>query len=90
MPFPSPEDLPDPGIEPGSPALQVDCLSYELPGKPLIQQQVLLTDKDPPISTPISEVLIFSSFCPTNTHVHVQAHAHTHTHTHGINSDNSM
>ena len=26
LPFPSPEDLPDPGIEPRSPALQVDSL----------------------------------------------------------------
>ena len=34
LPFPSPEDLPDPGIEPGSLTLQVDCLSIELPGKP--------------------------------------------------------
>ena len=25
-------DLPDPGIEPGSPALQADSLPYELPG----------------------------------------------------------
>ena len=30
--FPSPGDLPDPGIEPGSPALQADSLPYELPG----------------------------------------------------------
>ena len=28
--MPSPEDLPDPGIEPGSPALQVDSLPTEL------------------------------------------------------------
>ena len=35
MPFPSPGDLPDPGIEPGSPGLQVDSLPTELPGKPL-------------------------------------------------------
>ena len=34
LPFPSPGDLPDPGIEPGSPALQVDALPSELPGKP--------------------------------------------------------
>ena len=34
MPFPSPEDLPNPGIEPGSPALQADTLTSELPGKP--------------------------------------------------------
>ena len=34
LPFPSPGDLPNPGIEPGSPALQVDSLPSELPGKP--------------------------------------------------------
>ena len=34
LPFPSPEDLPDPGIDPGSPALQADSLSFELQGRP--------------------------------------------------------
>ena len=29
LPFPSPEDLPDPGIEPGSPALRADALPSE-------------------------------------------------------------
>ena len=33
LPFPSPGDLPDPGIEPGSPALQADALPSETPGK---------------------------------------------------------
>ena len=33
LPFPSPGDLPDPGIEPGSPALQADALPSEPPGK---------------------------------------------------------
>ena len=33
LPFPSPEDLPDPGIEPGSPTLQADALPSEPPGK---------------------------------------------------------
>ena len=32
FPFPSPGDLPDPGIEPGSPALQADSLPSEPPG----------------------------------------------------------
>ena len=32
LPFPSPGDLLDPGIEPGSPALQVDALPSEPPG----------------------------------------------------------
>ena len=31
LPFPSPGDLPDPGIEPRSPALQADALPSELP-----------------------------------------------------------
>ena len=35
LPFPSPGDLPNPGIEPGSPALQADSLLTEPPGKPL-------------------------------------------------------
>ena len=32
--MPSPGDLPDPEIELGSPALQVNSLPAELPGKP--------------------------------------------------------
>ena len=35
LPFPSPRDLPDPGIEPRSPALQAEALPSEPPGKPL-------------------------------------------------------
>ena len=34
LPFPSPGDRPNPGIEPGSPALQVDSFLTELQGKP--------------------------------------------------------
>ena len=34
LPFPSPGDLPDPGIEPRSPALEADALTSEPPGKP--------------------------------------------------------
>ena len=33
LPFPSPRDLPDPGIEPRSPALRVDTSPSEPPGK---------------------------------------------------------
>ena len=42
LPFPSPGDLPNPGIEPGSPALQTDSLPTELQGKPPL---ALLTNK---------------------------------------------
>ena len=34
LPFPSPGDLPDPGIVPVSPAWQADSLPAELQGKP--------------------------------------------------------
>ena len=33
LPFLSPGDLPDPGIEPGSPTLQADTLPSDPPGK---------------------------------------------------------
>ena len=33
LPSPSPKDIPDPGIEPGSPALQADSLPSEPPEK---------------------------------------------------------
>ena len=34
LPFPSPGNLPDPGFEPGSPALQTDSWPIEVPGNP--------------------------------------------------------
>ena len=37
LPFPSPGDLSDPGIEPRSPALQADSLPTELQGKPCVK-----------------------------------------------------
>ena len=37
LPFPSPGDLPEPGIKPWSPALQADSLLSESPGKPKAQ-----------------------------------------------------
>ena len=39
LPFPSPGDLPNPGIEPGFPALQTDALPSEPPGKHLVHSK---------------------------------------------------
>ena len=36
LPFPSPGDLPNPGIEPRSPSVWADALTSEPPGKPLL------------------------------------------------------
>ena len=41
----SPGDLPNPGIEPGSPALQADALPSEPPGK-LLQRLIGLNKKE--------------------------------------------
>ena len=38
LPFPSPGDVPNPGIEPGSSALEADALTSEPPGKPMQTQ----------------------------------------------------
>ena len=42
LPFPSPEDLPHPGIEPKSPALQVDTLPSELQGSHQVPDYTIL------------------------------------------------
>ena len=42
LPFPSPGDLPDPGIEPRSPTLQEDTILSEPPGKPIILENMLI------------------------------------------------
>ena len=56
LPFPSPRDLPDPGIEPGSPTLQTDVSPSEPPGIALVKYQLAmwetqvrsLDQEDPP------------------------------------------
>ena len=42
LPFPSPGDLPDPGIEPTSPAMQADSFLSEPPGNPSISRKEYL------------------------------------------------
>ena len=43
VPFPSPGDLPNPGIEARSPALQADCLLSQLPVLPQEKTLVFIT-----------------------------------------------
>jgi len=43
LPFPSPGDLPDPGIKPRSPVLKADSLLSEPPGKPWFYFGILQT-----------------------------------------------
>ena len=41
LPFPSPGNFPNPGIKPGSPALQMDSLPTELQGSPYLGGWIL-------------------------------------------------
>ena len=63
LPLPSPGDLPDPGIEAGSPSLQADTLPSKPPGKNWIKD---LLNMPPPIRTrpsfPLSQSLPSGSF----------------------------
>ena len=43
LPFPSPGDFPDPGIEPRSLALQADALTSEPPGKRMMNRALHLS-----------------------------------------------
>ena len=47
LPFPSLGDLPDPWIEPGSPALYADALLSELPGKLILCIREIFKNIDP-------------------------------------------
>ena len=53
LPLPPPGDLPDPGIEPRSPALQADALSSEPPGKPHILYQFSAVQLLSPVCNPM-------------------------------------
>ena len=55
LPFPSPGDLPNLGVEPGSPTLQADSLPTEPPGKPLVRINWLKHQVSPVSSRPIVE-----------------------------------
>jgi len=68
LPFPSPEDLPDPGIKPGSLEEQADSLPFELQGSLCGLETNKLKNK--------SAVFIWPSLS--------LPHTHTHTHTHTV------
>ena len=61
LPCPPPGDLSDPGIEPASPALQVDSFTAEPPGKPLFVIGLLRLSIACSISLPVG---IFLGICP--------------------------
>ena len=46
LPFPSPRDLPNPGIKPRSPTLQTGALPSEPPGKPKFYKDYTIHVRD--------------------------------------------
>ena len=83
VPFPSPGDLPYPGIEPGSPALQTDALPPEPPGKPDFQDMATNTFPTsrlrtaPEVTKIFAKLFILVSQCPpTNSHSEILNRSH--------------
>ena len=73
LPFPSPGDLPDPGIKPGSPALQADTLPAEPQGKPNKERGLV-----PGYFPYLTHVLIFPFYHPpTKINYTISTFAHT-------------
>ena len=78
MPYPLPGDLPNPGIEPRSPALQTDSLPSEPPGKPFyLEKQCVkypVSPRIPPASCWNSRFrssgpnTLSTNFCPPPSH----------------------
>ena len=64
LPFPSPGDVPDPGIEPGSPAFRADSLPSELPKNPkhfIVNMKYIYTLIYKEINDLLSQILFISS-----------------------------
>ena len=53
LPFPSPGDLPDPGIEPESPALTGRFFTTEPPGKPTLALRLVPNSQIQPTAPPM-------------------------------------
>ena len=70
LPFPSPGDLPDPDIEPGSPALQADALPSEPPTQEIDCYKVT-------VSTTVVLVPCLEPFSALSAHRLIQASQHT-------------
>ena len=61
LPFPSPEDPPNPGIEPRSPTLQEDAIPSEPPGKPYFNMKYLTSNFTHPNSLSQVFMVFFAS-----------------------------
>ncbi|XP_070640031.1 transmembrane protein 164 isoform X7 [Bos indicus] len=79
LPFPSPGDLPNPGIEAGSPALQANSLSTELQGKPVHGHRMAHIQNGPELFvTPFGTHWMYMDLSPglpsmSRSHCHLQA-----------------
>ena len=71
LPFPSPDDLPDPGIEPRFPALQADSLQSETQGSPSYKKMRMRSfHKEVDVSAFFTQFLYQEIHVPGRIHFH--------------------
>ena len=73
LPFPSPEDLPDPGIEPRSPTLQADALSSEPTFLPVSFNMILPQFSLRATRHPVARCVCWELSPPEPTFVHLSS-----------------
>ena len=73
LPFPSPGDLPEPGIKPRFPTLEADALTSEPPGKPLAFMNVHMefTPKESLVSYSTEKIVLILSLYQNNTIINI-------------------
>ena len=72
LPFPSPEDLPNPGIEPWSPALQANSLPFKLQRRPFKRVERIESSREP---QPVHQCQVWvklqhQTFISITSHIH--------------------
>ena len=75
LPFSSPGDLPKPGIEPGSPALQTVSLLTKLPGEPLLKYSCFAVLYLFPLYTKMNQPYVYVYPLPFGFPSHLSPHS---------------
>ena len=78
LPCPPPGDLPDPGIEPGSPALQEDSFPAEPEGKPAMCHGRVFIDLNRTATSEVRTAVVLRVSLGKEWHRQIEKEVHSH------------